>query len=241
MFSSILLSMFMLAAQEPVEASAPTAVEILDASYQSAMADYYEKLDAMYESGDFTDLENPIEAYFPKFRAFAKNENITRGARAQAQIWCVKNFGDKNWTHPDKVFSGLAKLFTSEFADSDYALEFTAAVRWVRTGVSFKIEVIEALSSATNSEAVKAHCMLACAYAYADSDDQKMADTTVDELMEKYPESKAAAAAGPLLVKRQLQVSKVAPALGGVDVDGKERHLIDTRGKVTFVVFWGFW
>jgi hypothetical protein len=68
-----------------------------------------------------------------------------------------------------------------------------------------------------------------------------MADTTVDELMEKYPESKAAAAAGPLLVKRQLQVNKVAPALGGVDVDGKERHLIGTRGKVTYVVFWGFW
>ena len=241
MFSSILLSMFMLAAQEPVEASAPTAVEILDASYQAAMADYYEKLNAMYESGDFTDLEHPIETYFDQFRTFAKNANITRGARAHAQIWCVKNFGEKNWTHPDKVFSGLAKLFTSEFADSDFALEFTAAMRRVRLEVTSKVEVLEALSNATHSEPVKAHCMLACAYAYADSDDQKMADTTVDELMEKYPESKAAAAAGPLLVKRQLQVSKVAPALGGVDVDGKERHLIDTRGKVTFVVFWGFW
>ena len=241
MFSSILISMFMLAAQEPVEASAPTTVESLDASYQSAEADYYEKLNAMYESGDFTDIEHPIETYFPKFRDFAKNKTIPRGARAHAQIWCVKNFGEKNWTYPDKVFSGLAKLFTSEFADSDYALEFTAAMRRVRLEVAFKIEVIEALSNATNSAPVKAHCMLACAYAYADSDDQEMADIAVDELMEKYPESKAAAAAGPLLVKRQLQVSKVAPALGGVDVDGKERHLIDTRGKVTFVVFWGFW
>jgi hypothetical protein len=241
MFSSILLSMFMLAAQEPVEASAPTAVEILDASYQSAIADYYEKLDAMYDSGDFTDIEHPIETYFDQFRAFAKNANIPRSARAHAQIWCVENFGEKNWAHPDKVFSGLAKLFTSEFADSDYALEFTTAMRRVRLETAFKIEVVEALSNATSSDPIKAHCMLACAYAYADSDDQKMADTTVDELMEKYPESKAAAAAGPLLVKRQLQVSKVAPALGGVDVDGKERHLIDTRGKVTFVVFWGFW
>lgn len=233
--------MFILAAQEPAEASAPTTVESLDASYQAAMLDYYEKLTAMYESGDFTDLENPIETYFPKFRAFAKNENIARGARAHAQIWCVKNFGEKNWTHPDKVFSGLAKLFTSEFADSDYALEFTTAMRQVRLEVTFKVEVLEALSNATHSEPVKAHCMLACAYAYADGDNQEMADITVDELMEKYPESKAAAAAGPLLVKRQLQVSKVAPALSGVDVDGKERHLIDTRGKVTFVVFWGFW
>jgi len=241
MFSSILLSMFMLAAQEPVEASAPTAVEILDASYQAAMADYYEKLNAMYESGDFTDLDNPIEEYFPKFRAFAKNANIPRSERANAQIWCVENFGEKNWAHPDKVFSGLANLFTSEFADSDFALEFTAAMRRVRLEVTSKVEVLEALSNATHSEPVKAHCMLACAYAYADGGNQEMADTTVDELMEKYPESKAAAAAGPLLVKRQLQVSKVAPALGGVDVDGKERHLIDTRGKVTFVVFWGFW
>ena len=225
MLSSLLLSMFMLAAQEPVEASAPTTVESLDASYQAAMADYYEELNAMYESGDFTDLEHPIEAYFDQFRTFAKNANIARGARAYAQIWCVKNFGEKNWT----------------FADSDFALEFAAAMRRVRLEVTFKIEVLEALSNATHSEPVKAHCMLACAYAYADGDNQEMADITVDGLMEKYPGSKAAAAAGPLLVKRQLQVSKVAPALSGVDVYGKERHLIDTRGKVTFVVFWGFW
>ena len=95
MFSSLLLSMFMLAAQEPVEASAPTTVESLDVSYQAAMADYYEKLNAMYESGDFTDLEHPIETYFDQFRAFAKNANITRGARAYAQIWCVENFGEE--------------------------------------------------------------------------------------------------------------------------------------------------
>jgi hypothetical protein len=228
-------------AQEPVEASAPTKLETLQLSYQAARADYYAKLEAMYESGEFTELENPIEEYFDRFKIIAKDKGVTHGDRARAQLWCVENFGQKAWTHPEKVFGSLSKLFIGEYADSDFAVEYCASLRNVRVSSEIKITALKSLSAATTAKKVKAHCMLAMANAYSDNSNQQQTDATVDALLEKYPDSDAAAKAAPLLVKRQLQVGKTAPALGGVDVDGKPRHLKDTRGKVTFVVFWGFW
>ncbi len=231
----------MFAAQQPVEASAPTAVETLEASYHSAMNDYYAQIGAMYESGEFTEIENPIEIYFDKFRAFAKDQTIAASERARAQIWCVQYFGEKNWSHPDKVFASLSEMFIKEYADSDYAIKFTKSMRRVQLDTPSKIAAIEQLGDATTSKDIQAYCVLACAFAYGDGNDQEKSDSAVDSLLEKYPNSQAAKDAAPLLVKRQLKVDKTAPALSGVDVDGKERHLKDTRGKVTFVVFWGFW
>ncbi|MFT7517747.1 MAG: hypothetical protein ACI84O_001548, partial [Myxococcota bacterium] len=77
MFSTLILSAIMaFSAQEPVEASAPTKLETLQLSYQAARADYYAKLEAMYESGEFTELENPIEEYFDRFKIIAKDKGV---------------------------------------------------------------------------------------------------------------------------------------------------------------------
>ena len=242
MFSTLILStLIMSAAQEPVEASGQSQFHTTSQLYYVAMTEYYQKLEAMYESGEFTELVNPIEEFWGTFKAIAKDKSIESSERAQAQIWCVTNFGDKNWAYPDKVFMSLSKLFISEYADSEFASEYTSSLRYLQLDRKIKTSALDLLSAATTSDAIRAHCMLASAFAYADNSQQDLADKTVDALIEKYPSSQAAKDATPLLVRRQLQIGKVVPALGGVDVDGKERHLKDTRGKVTFVVFWGFW
>ncbi|MBC8369466.1 MAG: hypothetical protein H8E25_05670 [Planctomycetes bacterium] len=104
MLTTLLLStMMMFAAQEPAEASSQSRFATASDLYDAAMSEYFAQLDAMYESGEFTELENPIEIFWDQFKTIAKDKTASSGERAQAQIWCVTHFGEKNWTHPDKV------------------------------------------------------------------------------------------------------------------------------------------
>ncbi|NQU48931.1 MAG: redoxin domain-containing protein [Planctomycetes bacterium] len=48
-------------------------------------------------------------------------------------------------------------------------------------------------------------------------------------------------ASGLIFDKRFLQVSMKAPTFTGNDVDGNPISLSNFRGKVTYLVFWGFW
>ena len=231
----------MLAAQETEEVPAATILDTLEASYEADLADFYGQLEAMYESGNFTEVVHPIEDYFDQFRTYAKDKSIAPDQRGRAQLWCLNNFSEKNWSHPDKVFLSLTKLFVSEFANSEMAIQYCQSLRYLRLDADAKFKGIATLAASTTADGTTAYCMLAEAFAHIDNNQQKLADEKVDALLEKYPDSLAAKDAAPLLVKRQLQIGKVAPKLSGVDVDGNERHLKDTRGKVTFVVFWGFW
>ena len=64
----------------------------------------------------------------------------------------------------------------------------------------------------------------------------------MNSFIANYPDDKRVEKAnGYLRNIRALQVGSIAPDFSGTNVDGNEIALSDYRGKVTYLVFWGFW
>ena len=63
-----------------------------------------------------------------------------------------------------------------------------------------------------------------------------------DEVIKNYPKSEATKKAKQIVNQiHNLKVGAIAPSFEGKDVDGNPVALEDFRGKLTFLVFWGFW
>ena len=252
MFSPLLLLTFAWApVQDPASTPEPAVATVatfasLSVEFETAMAEWIAKMEAMQKSGEWEFIPMPAEDFFPKFRALAKDTAIPADDRGPAQIWCLANFSQSGirWKNPQSAAKGLLKMFLKEFGGSNLAFEILPHIEMLSYEMGSKsvLALFDEVSEATENVNLRAECLLRQARVLDGDEEPEKAIGLLKDLMKNYPESPSVSKAKGLINKIEgLRIGGTAPNFEGVDVDGNPLSLADYRGKVTFVVFWGFW
>ena len=251
MFTPLLLTLVAALPQDappaPVPASAPVPTYTsLMAEFEQAMGTWQEKMVAMQESGEWEFIPMPTSDFFDKFRIIAKDSYAPPTDRGNSQLWCLQNFTNAgiNWKDPKKSAASLAKKFILEFANHELAeagIQTFSILSW-QLGMELSNGLLTDLGKASKDVEIKASCQVAVASNYKHEESEEKAEAICDEVIKKFPKTKAAKAAKQILNQiHNLKVGAIAPSFAGKDVDGNPLALEDFRGKVTLVNFWGFW
>gem|GEM_PF-850149 len=233
-------------AVEGIPAS-PTSFSKLDSDHKEAMAAYRKELKERRSKGEKTalPLQSGIqETYFPKFRALAKNYLASPDDRGQALFWCFSNFRKSgiDWKNPGAIQTGLAYTLIHEWSESEWASGLASAIARNQgtTGFNAEAALVELEGRAT-SPVLQANAAFSRASLFRRSDEDKF-EKELTHFLQKFPDDKRTARAeGYLRNLRTLRIGKKAPDFTGADVDGNPIALSDYKGKVTYIVFWGFW
>jgi len=251
MFTPLLLTLAAALPQDappapvPASAPAPTYTSLM-AEFEQAMERWQEKMMAMEENGEWEFIPMPTTEFFGKFRAIAKDPKAPKDDRGNSQLWCLQNFTNAgiNWKDPKKSAAGLAGKFIKEFANqslAEDAVQTFGMLGW-QLGIELSNTLLTDLGTASKIPEIKAACHVAIAGNYKQNGKENKAEAICDEVIKKFPKTKAAKAAKQILNQiHNLKVGATAPSFEGKDVDGNPVALEDFRGKVTFLVFWGFW
>ena len=221
---------------------AQQSVADLNAEFQEKASQFQKEMEQMFETGDFKEIVDPISVYYPKFRQLAKDVNLEASERCQAQLWCMRNFSGVTWENTAEVFDSLSSLFIKEFANTSEAKEAVEIIRNVMTiDKKQKIATLRALATKSKKEDIKAHCLATGALIELDNNNLEDAIIIADVFMKQYAGTEYEPLIKSVLIQRKLQVGNIAPELMGKNVHGEQLSLADNLGKVTYVVFWGFW
>ena len=221
---------------------AQQSVADLDAEFKEKTLQFQQDMEQMFETGEFKEIVDPISIYYPKFRELAKNNSIEKSERCMAQLWCMRNFSGKVWGNPNEVFDSLASLFVKEFSNDSAAEEMPEIIRNVTTvDKKQRNMILKTLRITTKSEKVKARCFATTALIELDNNNFEGATNAANQFLEQYAGTEYAYLVEPISIQGKLQIGKQAPTLTGEDVHGNQLSLESALGKVTYVVFWGFW
>jgi hypothetical protein len=247
----LLFALAWVPAQDPAPTPEPATATVvtfasLSAKFETAMTGWIAKMEAMEESEEWEFIPMPAGDFFPKFRALAKDSTIPADDRGQAQIWCLENFGQSGirWKNPEAAAKGLLNMFLKEFGNSNLAFEILPHLEMMSYDMGAKavLTLFDEVSEATENMNLRAECLFCQARVLDGEDKSEKAIGLLKDLMKNYPESPSVSKAKGLITKIEgLRIGGTAPNFEGVNVDGNLLSLADYRGKVTYVVFWGFW
>lgn len=227
--------------QEP--APAQSAFEELKAEYDAAYNSWVEKIMAMSDEERAAGFPDPpAQEYFPRFRKLADAGDVGALAWMLDNSWYSGLGPEEMGKMRKKVLKQLA-----EHPSNPAAVEAVAGALmydW-ETPVAEAVALLEKMI-----EQVKDRDALGSAYfalsqvlkrdSKPESTERavkvlrKLAKEYGDTFYGKYAE-------GMIFEAENLQIGMVAPDFAGKDVHGADIKLSDYRGKVTFLVFWGFW
>jgi hypothetical protein len=225
--------------------AAPTGYGALEAAYFTKMEEFSVKWEAAQNGdGEFPEFPD-FKEDFNLFRGLAKNYLAPPADRGRALLWCLENFGQSGiqWKNPGKVLTSLSNQLIDNYADADWAVGQLSQViaRNVHERSFNAAEAMMRLEAAQPNPAAKQAVAYARTMMWKGMDDEQwMAD--VAAFQKAYPESDQAKQLDQMIaVIANLKVGKMAPALAGKTIDGDPIALSDYKGKVVFLVFWGFW
>lgn len=225
----------------------PTLAEV-----QSLFQQYYDKWleDVQSQQG----LESPHWPDYPAVEFFPYFEKAARAGEKDAMDWVLSNYG--NVSRPGAEMRALKLLcvrgLVDSKPDSDHFLTAVnalaydwypdSAIPWAAAD-----ELLLGMAKRVGKEdaEMKARILFARYSVHDRRGDQKgakMAIQLLEQLEKEYAETRMGSMAkGLLFDKRYLQVGMRAPNFAGKDVDGNEIKLSDFKGRITYLVFWGFW
>lgn len=185
-----------------------------------------------------------MKVEFNNFRNLSKNLLASPNDRGQAKLWCFQNFfmAGIKWKKPGEVLTGLADGLIENWADAPWATGFAASIANFAGQPGFAAaDVLRRLEKKVSAKEAKIEVAYRRAMMWKELDpDQWIED--IEVFQKAYPDSKQAQKAQrAAATKMRLKVGELAPQLEGQDVNGKTITLADYKGKVTYLVFWGFW
>lgn len=227
--------------QEPV--AAKSAFEQLEAEYDEAYNAWVTKVMAMSDEERMAGFPDPPAGeYFPRFRALADGGDVGALAWILDNIWYAGMGPEEMAKMRKKVLAQLA-----EHPSNPAAVEAVAGslmYDW-ETPVAEAVALLEKMIAQ-----VKDHDALGTAYFALSQvlkrdgkpESTKRAVKVLGKLAKEYGDTFYGKFAEGLIYEAEnLQVGMLAPDFVGKDAHGEEVKLSDYRGKVTFLVFWGFW
>jgi hypothetical protein len=229
------------------EIVAQTEFEKLEAEYNQAYAEWIEKVMAQedLEPNERIYPEQPAEAYFARFSTLAETEDL------MATAWVLDNIEAsgmdvaQNKALKQKCLMALAKhpensaCLQAISMSLTYDLNPALATDW-QVGEELLLGLLEQVKNPEDRAQ-----LLYARYSIHDRRGKagsELAMKLLGVLEKKYSKTRVGKrAAGMLFAKRNLQVGMTPPSFAGTDVDGHPVALSEYRGKVTYLVFWGFW
>ena len=225
----------------------PQTFDELESLFKADMFAFRKELIENREKGKKVRLPSKYgvhEKLYPKFRALGNNYLAPPADRGQALLWCFANFRSSSvaWKNPGKIQASLVNTLITEWADADWASGLASAIVRNKTAPGFDADsALIRLESMVKSPTRQADAAYHRANLHRRGDEEKL-DAALAYFIKQYPnDSRVARAEGYLRNTRLLTVGKQAPEFSGKDADGNPIALSDYRGKVTFLVFWGFW
>lgn len=227
------------AEQKPVEGE----FEALKASYDAAYQAWVAKIMAMSDEERKKGYPDPpAQEWFPKFKKLADGGDI--GALA----WVLDNYyySGLGTQEQNKLKRSIMKQLASH-ADHPAAADALAGALMYDWEVppAEAIKMLENIIAKSKDHAALGHAHFSLAQVLMREGSEASAKRAIQVLeivSEKYADTFYGRFAKGLIFEAQnLQVGMVAPNFSGMDVHGKPIALADYRGKVTFLIFWGFW
>jgi hypothetical protein len=225
----------------------PTSFKELEGAFKKEMSEFRKKLMEQRKKGKSVPLPPKYgtqESYFPQFRSLAKNYLAPPNDRGQALLWCFSNFRSSGveWKNPGAIQTGLADSLILNWSDAEWADGLAAAIARNKNSDGFNAEeALSRMEGASNSTRAQANAAYHRANLYRRGDEGKF-ESALTHFIQEFPsDARVSRAEGYLRNLRLLKLGKEAPNFSGTDVDGNPISLSDYRGKVTFLVFWGFW
>ena len=190
----------------------------------------------------------PTGEYFPKFRQLAKNYLAPPADRGRALMWCFKHFSETRdtWDNYDKVVRQVANSMIDNWANEDWAAGMADVIlrsaALPASGSNYtRATALARLETVAKDDERKAHAAFNRTMLWKPKGEDEFSNK-LESFIANYPDDKRVEKAnGYLRNIRALQVGSIAPDFSGTNVDGNEIALSDYRGKVTYLVFWGFW
>ena len=223
--------------------TAPSFTALSD-DFEKRMSELGEKFEAAQKGeGEMPEFPD-MKVEFNNFRNLSKNYLASPSDRGQAKLWCLQNFfmAGIKWKKPGKVLTGLSNALIDDWADAPWATDLSGTIaRFVDQPGFNAAEALTRLEKKVSAKEAKIEVAFRRAMMWKDLDqDQWIEDIAV--FQKAYPNSKQAKQAQRAAeTKKRLKVGELAPQLEGKDVSGKTITLADYKGKVTYLVFWGFW
>ena len=187
---------------------------------------------------------NPVKAFYPRF------EKLAQAGSARAAFWMAKRIGDV--TEDKKILIGKkSELYVQAVAGLAGTEEAKALLRALRKDDDLLAaptyeKLLQDFVALCTDKDLQADALFARAKSVRerakDEAGEKEYVALLEEIEQKFPESKAAKyAASELYERRHLALGATAPDFVTEDVDGVEFKLSDYRGKAVLLDFWGFW
>lgn len=227
-------------AAEQVEAS---EFAKLKAAYDAAYQAWREKVQSMTEEERAQGFpETPDGAYFPKFLQLADAGNL------EAKAWVLGHLyaSGKSRAEQGALKARLVRELAAHPGNKNCVMAVARALTYdsdvpardalrLVDGMLGKVTAPEQVSELLFT--VSQICQR-----IGDEPARKRALLALQRLRDDYGQTFwGKRAAGLIFDRKHLQVGMTAPNFSGTDVHGEPIALSDYRGKVTYLVFWGFW
>ncbi|MGI8924867.1 MAG: peroxiredoxin family protein [Fimbriimonadales bacterium] len=218
-------------------------LEKLKASFAADQNAHHAALLAQAQQGKAIDMTSgPAANYIPKAFNLAKRANGDPAAEDALVFAAELGAHARN---PDAVARAVEALIT-ENSDSSKLLNASMYIIYSGTPTDKALKLLSRVEHFSNDDETKSGAvMLRVGTFYKGYDgtgDRDRARMVMTRMIGQYPKTKAAARAkAAIFAMDNLVVGATAPDFRATDQDGVAFNLSDYRGKVTVVVFWGFW
>jgi hypothetical protein len=181
---------------------------------------------------------------FPTILELAQDAANSADDRGQAFQWCFKTYfavAEQRDNALNEITS-LADTVIEQWADAEWSEDFAAAIAKNHGLVGFDSRPALAYLEDTTTLAVRKAEAAYQRVLAVKHEDANILGEEVKYFSDNYPEDSRIEAVQKFVGDfAKIQVGAKAPDFTGNTVDGKEISLSDYRGKITYLVFWGFW
>ncbi len=244
---AFLLILLLSSCAKEIESPLPYAVpgpSDLPEKYSGSKFKFYDdQVQAQYKV-DPPGLFDNYRVYFPIFLELANDRFASLNDRGQAYLWCFRNFFAVAEQRESALveLNSFASSLIKDWADAEWAKGFAENIGKNHGLVGFDATtVLTQLEKSTTLASRKAEAAYQRVLAVK-HENAEILKKAVGLFSEGYPDdSRVTLAQGFLERFTKIQIGEKAPNFTGSTVDGGAISLSDYHGKVTYIVFWGFW
>ncbi|MBO47010.1 MAG: hypothetical protein CMJ96_08980 [Planctomycetes bacterium] len=238
---------FLLSCGKEMESLAHTADSgppALPAQFSGSKFKFYDDYVQVQYKANPPGLFDTFRTCFPSFLSLAKDPSASRDDRGQAYLWCFQNFFAvvEDRAEPLRELNSLASALAADWADAEWAETFAETIGKNHGLANFDAgPVLARLEGATTLVERKAEAAYQRILAFKHEDAEVLKEA-VEYFSRIYSTDSRVNRVQEFLKEfTKIQIGQEAPNFIGSTVDGVEIALSDYRGKVTYLVFWGFW
>jgi hypothetical protein len=233
--------------QAAAQEAAQGPFDALKKEYEDAYAKWVEQIYAQedVEPEKRVYSKSPASEFFARFHKLAQTKDL------QATAWVLSNSGDSPLPAEEtkKIKMQCLQELARHPQDSDCIRSLSQALMYdwnPKTAIKWQVadELVATILPKVKNREDQARLIYARSSVHQrrGEDGSKVRFAALKTLQKDYADTPIGKrAAGIIFDMNNLQIGMTPPGFTGADVDDNMIQLADYRGKVTFLVFWGFW